>query len=351
VLVLDKTSGAISIYGPLVVGDGVHPATVIYAAANQVKNNQPITVNAGSALLMNDFSDEVGGLTLHDGVIVIGNGPGTLTINGDILATGNSAIYGGTLYIKEVSRTVNVPGALDRLDIFATVTSIFNAKLIKTGDGTLALHGPGFDGPVNVDAGTVVVDAGTTVASASVSGTGTLLVLGTVTGPVSVAPNGVLALALGTVQGPVTATGGVIAGQGTIDGGTLASTIVAPGTPTDVGTITTTDDLTFDPNSVYAVKLGMSGPTLVSDLLVQTGGAQGIDLGGSNLSVSLLSGYVPTVGDMFTIVSSPVQGILGQFTNAPDGAVLAVGSNLFMINYVLDPSFTFVVGITLTCVA
>ena len=242
-------------------------------------------------------------------------------------------------------------GPTDRLDLVVNVTSIFNAGLIKAGAGTLALHGAGFAGPVSVSTGTVVVDVGTTIGSASVSDTGVLVVLGTVTGTVTIAPNGVLALDNGTVQGPITTTGGAIVGSGTINGGSFSSVVIAPGTPTTVGTITTNQDLTLDPGSVFAVKVGSVAAVLVSDQLVQAGGSQGIDLGNSNLSLSFLPGYVATVGDMFTIVSSPVLGILGQFANAPDGAVLVVGANLFMINYVLDPSFTFVVGITLTCVA
>ena len=162
-----------------------------------------------------------------------------------------------------------------------------------------------------------------------------------------------LALAGGTVQGTITTTGGrAIVGQRHYQRRLIPpSVVIAPGTPTTVGTITTTKDLTLDPGSVFAVKVGNSGPVLISDLLLQTGGTQGIDLGNSNLSISLLPGYVATVGDMFTIVSSPVLGILGQFANAPDEALCWSSPTFFMINYVLDPSFTFVVGITLTCVA
>jgi autotransporter-associated beta strand protein len=348
-LVLSKSAGANSIYGPLVVGDGFNVATVIYSAANQIKNNQPITVNAFSAVLMNGFSDEVGALNLNDGVIVID--AGTLTINGNITATGNSAIFGGTLYIKEVSRIVNVAAPTDRLDIFANVTSIFNAGLIKTGDGTLALHGSGPAGPLNVTTGTTVVDVGSTANSASVSDTGTLVVAGQITGPVTIAPDGILELAGGSVAGPITTTGGSIQGSGVINGGSFSAVVIAPGTPTMVGTITTSKEVALDPASTYVAKLGSIANVLVSDLLEQNGGSEGIDLGNSSLNIALLSGYIPTVGDMFTIVSSPVLGILGQFANATDGSVLVVGANLFQINYVLDPSFTFVVGITLTCVA
>ena len=80
---------------------------------------------------MNSFSDEVGALNLNGGTIAIGP-TGTLTINGNITATGNSTITGGTLYIKEVTRTVNV-AAGGTLTLDAAVTSIFNAGLNKTG--------------------------------------------------------------------------------------------------------------------------------------------------------------------------------------------------------------------------
>ena len=155
---LSKTS-AISVAGPLVVGGGQHHATVNYTAPNQVGDAQPITVNAKGTVNLNSFSDEVGALNLNGGTLAIGT-TGTLTINGDITVTGNSKITGGTLYIKEVTRTVNV-AAGSTLTLKAAVTSIFNAGLIKTGAGTLILGGPStFTGPTTISTGTLQLKGG-----------------------------------------------------------------------------------------------------------------------------------------------------------------------------------------------
>ncbi len=155
---LSKT-GVIAIYGPLVVGDGTDVATVNYTGPNQLKDSDPITVNAHGTLNMNGFSDEVGALNLNGGRIAIGNS-GTLTINGNITTAGISSIAGGTLYIKEVTRTVSV-AAGGALTIDAAITSIDNAGLIKTGAGALILGGINtFTGPTAIGAGTLQLTGG-----------------------------------------------------------------------------------------------------------------------------------------------------------------------------------------------
>ena len=171
---LSKTSGATAIAGPLVVGDGVDVATVNYTGSNQVGDAQPVTVNANGAVNMQGFSDEIGGLNFSGGTLAIGAG-GTLTINGDIIATaGASSITGGTLYIKEVSRNVSVASGAT-LTVGSSITSIFGAGITKTGTGTLVLTGANtFTGATAVSAGTLKLAAGSLAGPVSVAAGATL---------------------------------------------------------------------------------------------------------------------------------------------------------------------------------
>ena len=45
---------------PLVIGDGTDVATVIEEVQDQIKNNQPVTVNANGTLNLNGFEDAIG---------------------------------------------------------------------------------------------------------------------------------------------------------------------------------------------------------------------------------------------------------------------------------------------------
>ena len=169
---LSKT-GVIAIAGPLVVGDGTNVATVNYTGPNQVGDAQPITVNANSTVNMNGFTDEVGALTLNGGTIAIGAG-GTLTTNGNITASGNSSLTGGTLYIKEVSRTVSVASG-GTLTLNAAITSIFGAGITKTGTGTLVLGGANtFTGATTVNSGRLLLTGGSLAGPLTISSGGTL---------------------------------------------------------------------------------------------------------------------------------------------------------------------------------
>jgi fibronectin-binding autotransporter adhesin len=343
--------GAISLFGPLVVGDGVTPSTVTYFGPNQIKDNLPITVNSGSLFNTAGFSDEVGGLTLNNSSIT--TGAGTLTINGNITSTGTSMIT-GNLYIKEVNRIVNVVGNTDVLSI-GNVTSIFNAALVKQGLGTLNLLGTQpTSGVTTVTAGTLNV--GTTIASASVSGSGILNLgaTGIVTGTVTLAPSGILNLAVGSqVQGGISGSGGTVNGSIILNGVTnLTGVTINPGTPfgspTTTGTILNNGTLTLAPTTILNLKLGPT--TGLSDQLVQAASGA-LDLNNAPLNVSLVPGYVSNIGNTFVLVSSPTQGILGQFSNAHDLAILTnvsgSGHN-FQVHYELDPTLTFVQDIRLT---
>lgn len=286
---INENNAAVMSYGPLVVGDGVHAATVVYEGTDQLKDNQPVTVNAGSTVNMNNFGDAIGSLTLNGGTWNIG-ALGKLTLNGDITSTGTSSLTGGELYIKEVTRNVNVTSG--QLTLSAHVTSIFNAGLNKTGLGTLVLG----------------------AAPSSITG-------------------------LTVTNGTVRALNGATLVGLVMNGGTFAM-----GTSGSVGTVTTNQAVTLAASATFSAKLAANG---VSDELIQTGGNSGISLGNSTLAVSLL--YTPLSGHTYTILSSSV-GITGVFANAQNGQIVNFGGYLFQIVYQLDITNTFVQNIVLNCV-
>ena len=153
---LSKANNVFAIYGPLVVGDGTHTAIVNFTQPSQIAASVPITVNANGTLNMGGFSDEVGSITLNGGTLSNFN---KLTINGNITSSGTSVLSGTNLYIKEVSRTVNVVSGT--LTLNAAVTSIFNAGLSKTGAGTLILGGANsFNGTTTISTGTLQLAGG-----------------------------------------------------------------------------------------------------------------------------------------------------------------------------------------------
>src|SRR5581483_4662301 len=128
----------------------------------------------------------------------------------------------------------------------------------------LALHGNAFTGPITVTSGRFVVGSTATVATATVSGTGVLVVRGSVTGPVTLSPTGVLVLHGGTIGGLITASGATVRGSGAISGANFQGVNLNPGTGTTVGTITTSQDVTLDPTTNFVVKIGSVAAVLVS---------------------------------------------------------------------------------------
>ena len=124
-------------------------------------------------------------------------------------------------------------------------------------------------------------------------------------------------------------SGGTLGGGGTISG---AVTINAGGTlsPGNSPGQLHVGALTLASNSTTVIELAGTTPGSGYDQVLVAGA---LTLGG-NLSVSLVNGFTPSLGQKFFIldnVSNNALGTTGIFANAP--ATLLVGSYLFAVDY------------------
>jgi autotransporter-associated beta strand protein len=283
---LSKSNSSIAVQGPLVVNAG---SIVKYTAANQVKDDQSITVGSLATLNMGTFSDQVGGITINNGSIL---GSGTLTINGDITSDGVASIM-TKLYIKEVSRTVTVNSG--KLTLGGAVSSIFNAGLVKEGPGILVLTASS-----NTLQGGITANGGTAIAKPSVAN-------GALGGSL-------VANAGATIGGNATVTGVTLTG-GTFDQSAVAATAT---------TLTSTGNAVFDSASNFNVRL--FGPVATNDKLNVTGT---VNLGGATLNIT---SSTAAVGKTFTIIHASVK-LIGTFAGLPNNATFFFGLQQFKIQY------------------
>jgi autotransporter-associated beta strand protein len=212
---------------------------------------------------------------------------GAVTLGGDIVKQPSGramlTLSSGTLDMQSHS----IGSASDKVDVVTfTGGRLMNLAgfnggdpLVKTGIGTLEIAGANtYTGTNYVMAGTLFMN-GTFVAESAVMVTNnaTLGGIGTITGAVNVASAGTL----------------------------------SPGT-NSVGTLTV-GTLALSSNATYVVQLGGTGLADYDRCVVSTGA---INIGNSILSVSVAEGYVPQVGDLFTIIRNvPGSAVTGRFTS------------------------------------
>src|SRR5262249_5429903 len=249
--------------GPLVIGDGVgaaRSAVVRLGAANQIADASPVTVNADGLLKMNNFSDKFGPLT-NKGKVATGDPP-TMTVAFDDITT-------------TVEGEIEGPGTV-----------------VKDGSGTWILSGAN-----TYEGGTIVTG-------------GTLLVDGSIVGPV-------------TVDAGATLGGGGTTGPVTLDPGAS----VSPGGPAP--SIQKVQDLAFSAGSSYVVQLDGPDPGTGYDQLVVTGSVR---LDDATLDASL--GFSPDPGQRFVIIDNDgTDPVVGTFAGLPQGAALWIGGVPFHVYY------------------
>jgi hypothetical protein len=128
------------------------------------------------------------------------------------------------------------------------------------------------------------------------------------------------------LYGSIDIEGGVLKGNGTITGTVHNAGQLSPGF--SPGAITIAGNYTQTASGAYAVEIGGPGAGTQYDQVTVSGAAA---LGGI-LNVSLVNGYMPHVGDTFTILhDTSGSAVTGTLAGLPDGAVL---NGLFRINYV-----------------
>jgi autotransporter-associated beta strand protein len=265
-LALDKPAGAnAAIAGPLIIGNdaGSPPGAVVELEANeQIGNRVAITIRQYGLLRLNEKKETFGSLQDANNFNITAVTLSTLIVGANDLST----TFGGV---------ISGPGS---------VTKIGTGTWTLTGNSTYTL-------------GTFVEG-------------GTLLIDGSITGPVTVE------------------AGATLGGTGTTGPVTLgAGAAINPG-GTDPG-IQKVQDLAFSVGSSYVVQLNGPDPGSGYDQLDVTGT---VSLNDATLDASL--GFGPAPGDRFVIIQNDVTDpVTGTFAGLPQGASLWVGGAAFHVYY------------------
>jgi uncharacterized repeat protein (TIGR01451 family) len=250
------------------------------AVTGGINSAEPIQFSQGANLVSQGGSNNLTGAITLNGAANITSTLGSLTLSGPV----QSNTFGLTVDVLGVS-TTTIAGVI-------TGAGGGNNNLTKTGPGTLILSA------ANTYADGTVVNGGTLSAFNT---------MGSATGPGSVTVNNGGTLAgIGTFGGAVTVN----------SGGTVSPGVSGPGTLA-VGSIA------FTSGSTLAVDLNGAAPQF--DVLNVNGAA---NLGNATLTVVLGTGFIPSAGQMFDILTSTTR--TGTFSA---GSAITAGGRNFSINY------------------
>ena len=283
-----------------------------------------------SSAVYGDTDTFSGGIKQLSGAASTFNNSGSLIVSGGTSITVNGVAFnvnGGTVDID----------AGGRLILFETGGTSTAARYTVDSGSTLEIG----DTPYTFDAQTTLTGAGAlTVQDASVSSSGTVLLLGTstLTGPTNL-DYGTLEVD-GSQAGSAITSGGIVTGTGTV-GAISSDNTLSPGdSPTVTGILTADGDVTLDSGSYF--DLALNGPDAGTgyDQLDATGT---VSLTGCEISGTL--GFTPSAGETFTIIqsTSPIVGTFSQMQSGnlkpiPQGGSVLVGNTMFTIDYAGGPS-------------
>jgi hypothetical protein len=126
---------------------------------------------------------------------------------------------------------------------------------------------------------------------------------------------------------------------GEIDGtdGAFSAATYDLGTATSApATLTVTNGLNFvTPSNAASFNFDIGGPSASSQIVVNGGSAQTVELADIQFSGTVVNGYTPGAGDVITLVQNNTgQPISGTFDNLPEGGTVAVGGVNYTISYV-----------------
>lgn len=319
----------------------------------------PITFGTDTSIWVSASST----LTVYGQFTDGGNTLGFTKTGGGVLALTNANPYHGTTEISEGviqasnggsmgtgAVVVDDGAALELSGDIALVNSAFTVSGSGI-NGTGALHSTSGDNTLTsgvtlgTDPTVIGVDAGSslTIATTGISGT----------------TNDLTKVGLGTLnlEAPaISWTGNLNANEGRLnvdnahvfsvatvnDGGTLGGTgfvgvttsnsggTIAPGLAGGTGVLHTAA-LNMDPGSTFSVDVNGTTPGSQYDQLAVTGIVTIVS--GANLAVNL--GFIPAIGDSFTIINNDtiVDPVVGAFAGLPEGSTFNVGNVEFQISY------------------
>jgi trimeric autotransporter adhesin len=210
--------------------------------------------------------------------------------------------------------TFDVPLALSQ----ATIITVDNATASLVLGGVIS----GSDAITTAGSGTVDLTADNTYTGNTTVDSGTLLVDGSQSGSAVTVESGATLGGMGTV-GTVTAMGA-----------TVSPGNPAPGILTDAGALTMETDSSSN-DSTFKVVLDGTTPGSGTGDYSQMQVAGPIDLSGVNLSATLGSDFVPSVGSTYTIIDNTSgTAITGTFNGQAEQSIVQISGMPFQITYV-----------------
>jgi T5SS/PEP-CTERM-associated repeat protein len=290
------------------------------------------------------IGDVTGGGLLRSATTVLGNtaGAGILTIAGS-----GSQLDTGLLDIGIAMPDVGY--GRSSLTVSAAATATTTDAYIGCGaECSVFVDGPG---SLWTSTGTVYVgrESGGTLWAGAVEVTQGSRV--DVAQQMVIESTGRLALLAGTVTSPlVDVAGGLLSGDGTIDGSLTNAGTLAPGA--GVGALLITGDLTQDPAGTLSIELGGTSAGATYDVLTVLGTSF---LGGA-LEVLLEPGFVPALGDRFDVlVGNDLVGAFDAFVGLDLGGGLRLDPRRtptgFSLVAVPEPGTGMLVGLGLVWLA
>jgi len=332
---------------------------VVFGASDQIANTATVAILGAAQLNLNNFSQTLAGVTFNNTgghTPTLATGTGTLTLNGDITASGQNlgtiSTITGKIDFGAVTRTITVnPVAwngkilnpiLPNLLISAVIDG---TNIVKTGAGTLRVSAAnGYTGSFDLQAGGLSLGANTALSSGT-------LIIGNNTFLTSTADNRVLTNAYTvsgnfslrdvfnlTLNGPGTLTAGnhdvsvefstkILALGGVLSGASASITktgdgiLVLGNNSNSYGGSTTIADGTLRYGAIDAVPTG-------SAVTVLEGAMFDITNGGSVVTVGSLASNSATVGG--AVVTTATSGtttftVGGDDTSTAFGGVITAG--------------------------
>ncbi|MCB1486878.1 MAG: autotransporter-associated beta strand repeat-containing protein, partial [Bauldia sp.] len=303
---------AIDLKGNLTVLVDAADTTTLTGGIGDTGGAFGITKTGGGTLSLFGASTYTGDTIVKAGILLAGSAQGfssasafkvaagaTLDINGKAVTLGSladSGAAGGTVTNADTIDEILTIGADNTSTAFSGVIQdgVHSIELKKIGTGTQILSGAN------------TYSLGTTVAG------GKLQVDGSITSAVTVASGGTL--------GGRGSTGAVTVQSG----GTLAPG-ASPG-------VLSTGNVALAAGATFAIELAGTSPGVGGHDQVKVTGT--VNLGGATLDGDVLPGFVPSVGDSFTIIDNDgADAVAGTFAGLAEGDYFVLDQRAMTITY------------------